>query len=154
MAAYHPAWYGMLAHGQEVRRIDLKDPAGRAALHELLTDADLFLTSSRPSALARLGLDWPGLSAKYPRLAQVAITGYPAPDLERSGHDLTYLASEVAGATRDAAHADCGPGRRRARRGGSAGVALSRERSGTAGYMEVSLEASGARSRGAIAWAS
>jgi crotonobetainyl-CoA:carnitine CoA-transferase CaiB-like acyl-CoA transferase len=140
MAAYHPEWYGLLARGQEVRRIDLKDPAGRSALAELIGDADLLLTSSRPSALARLGLDWPGLRARYPRLAQVAITGYPAPDGERSGHDLTYLASEgllappampltliadLAGAERAVA----------------AAVALlyARERNGTAGYMEVSL---------------
>ena len=43
--------------------------------------------------MARLGLDWPTLSARYPRLCHVAIVGYPAPDEDRAGHDLTYQAS-------------------------------------------------------------
>ena len=52
----------------------------------------MLLTSSRPSALARLGLAWADLEARYPRLVQVAIVGQAAPDQERPGHDLTYLA--------------------------------------------------------------
>jgi alpha-methylacyl-CoA racemase len=40
-----------------------------------------------------LGLDWPALSARYSRLCHVAIVGYPAPDEDRAGHDLTYQAS-------------------------------------------------------------
>ena len=53
----------------------------------------MLLTSHRPSALARLGLAWADLESRYPRLVQVAIVGHAAPDQERPGHDLTYLAS-------------------------------------------------------------
>jgi crotonobetainyl-CoA:carnitine CoA-transferase CaiB-like acyl-CoA transferase len=56
----------------------------------LLAGSDLLLTAQRPSALARLGLAWPQLHERFPRLAQVAIVGERSS--ERPGHDLTYLA--------------------------------------------------------------
>lgn len=140
MASYHAAWYAALSSGQDVRRIDLKDPAGRVALDSLLGGSDVLLTSSRPSALARLGLDWPRLSVRHPRLSHVAITGYPAPDADRTGHDLTYLASEglltppemPLSLVADLAGAE---------RAVSAVLALllAREREGAPGYAEVSL---------------
>lgn len=87
-----PAWYAALAAGCAVRRLDLRAPAGRAALDDDLAAADLLLTSLRSAALARLGLDARELGARFPRLARVAIVGYPASEEERPGHDLTYLA--------------------------------------------------------------
>lgn len=88
-----PAWHDALRAGQEVLALDLKSPEGQARLAELLAVADVLLTATRPSALARLGLDWPALSARCPRLCHVAIVGYPPPDEDRAGHDLTYQAS-------------------------------------------------------------
>jgi alpha-methylacyl-CoA racemase len=88
-----PAWHDALQAGQEVISLDLKSAGGQARLAGLLAGADALLTSTRPAALARLGLDWPTLSARYPRLCHVAIVGYPAPDEARAGHDLTYQAS-------------------------------------------------------------
>ena len=85
-----PAWYESLCQGQTVLRLDLKDPNGRKQLDGLLADADLLLASFRPSALRRLGLDWEGLHTLYPRLCFVGIIGYPHPQEERTGHDLTY----------------------------------------------------------------
>src|SRR5437763_14218509 len=88
-----PAWYEELCAGQEVVRLDLKDAAGHAALDGLLEGADLLLTSSRPAALNRLGLSWPDLHVRFPRLVQVALVGHAAPHQDVPGHDLTYLAS-------------------------------------------------------------
>jgi crotonobetainyl-CoA:carnitine CoA-transferase CaiB-like acyl-CoA transferase len=88
-----PGWYGELARGQDVRFIDLKDEVGRRQLDALLEEADLLLTSFRPSALDVLGLAWPQLTRRFPRLCQVAIVGHAAQDQERPGHDLTYQAS-------------------------------------------------------------
>jgi crotonobetainyl-CoA:carnitine CoA-transferase CaiB-like acyl-CoA transferase len=88
--AASPELYARLTAGHEVARIDLK--ADRPALDPYLAEADVLLTSSRPSALARLGLAWGDLEERYPRLVQVAVVGHPAPDQERAGHDLTYLA--------------------------------------------------------------
>src|SRR5579864_8439341 len=85
-----PKWYESLCRGQTVLRLDLKDPNGRAQLDSMLATADLLLASFRPSALQRLGLDWDGLHTRHPRLCFVGIIGYPAPQEERTGHDLTY----------------------------------------------------------------
>lgn len=93
MARYQAAWYRDMAEGQAVLRLDLKDPAGRAALVDLLGAADLLLTATRPAALARIGLGWDDLHRRFPRLCQVAIVGHPAPDDGMAGHDLTYQAS-------------------------------------------------------------
>jgi crotonobetainyl-CoA:carnitine CoA-transferase CaiB-like acyl-CoA transferase len=85
-------WYARLSAGMEMRRLDLKGEAGLRELHGLLAAADLFVSAQRPSALARLGLDPASLAARHPRLCSLAITGYAAPDHEKAGHDLTYLA--------------------------------------------------------------
>ncbi|MGH9565510.1 MAG: CoA transferase [Candidatus Angelobacter sp.] len=92
LKAFAPAWYFQLCQEQRVLAIDLKEPAGLTQLDELLGDTDLLLASFRPSALRRLRLDWETLHARHPRLCFAGITGYPWPDEERSGHDLTYLA--------------------------------------------------------------
>ncbi len=90
LAAVSPALYERLAAGQTVVQLNLKEPADRDRLAELLADADVLLTSSRPSALARMGLAWAELEPRFPRLVQVAVVGHAAPDQERPGHDLTY----------------------------------------------------------------
>jgi alpha-methylacyl-CoA racemase len=93
LAWVNPAWHDALRAGQEVVPLDLKSVEGQARLAGLLAGADALLTATRPAALARLGLDWPALSARNMRLCHVAIVGYPAPDEDRAGHDLTYQAS-------------------------------------------------------------
>jgi crotonobetainyl-CoA:carnitine CoA-transferase CaiB-like acyl-CoA transferase len=87
-----PLLYAELTRRQSVRELDLKSTAGRRELDALLECADVLLTSSRPSALARLGLGWMALEERHPQLVQVAIVGHPAPDQELAGHDLTYVA--------------------------------------------------------------
>lgn len=85
-------WYDSLSREQTIVIVDLKSPDGRAQLDLLLSQADLLLASYRPSALARLGLDWQTLHGRFPRLCFAGIIGYPPPQEEKSGHDLTYLA--------------------------------------------------------------
>ena len=84
-------WYDDLHRGVTVERIDLKSDAGRARLATLLHDADVFVASHRPAALARLGLDAPSLGASFPSLRHVNIVGDRA-NPEEAGHDLTYQA--------------------------------------------------------------
>jgi crotonobetainyl-CoA:carnitine CoA-transferase CaiB-like acyl-CoA transferase len=92
LAAYSRAWYDDLARGQRIVALDLKSAEGRAALDGMLADADLLVTSTRPSSLGRLGLGWTELHARHPRLCHVAVVGHGPPDEERAGHDLTYAA--------------------------------------------------------------
>ncbi len=93
MVLYHADWYRDMATGSTIVTLDLKAAEGRAQLMALLADADLLITSSRPAALERLGLDWTTLHEKLPRLCQVAVVGYPSPRENEAGHDLTYQAT-------------------------------------------------------------
>jgi len=92
MGHYNPAAYDLLHEGVRVRVADLKTSRGQAALHRELAKTDVLLTSFRPSALGKLGLDWKLLHRQYPALSQVAIVGAPGSRAEEPGHDLTYLA--------------------------------------------------------------
>jgi crotonobetainyl-CoA:carnitine CoA-transferase CaiB-like acyl-CoA transferase len=92
LAAARPEWYRELHEGLEVHRLDLKVTQNRLALEQWLAKSDLLITASRPAALQRLGLPWLEIHARWPHLCQVAIVGYPAPDEDRPGHDLTYQA--------------------------------------------------------------
>ena len=87
-----PDWYRELVAGMDVRVIDLKDAGGREQLESLLDDAQLLLTASRPSSLARLGLSWDRMHSAFPHLSQVAIIGGAGAAAEHPGHDLTYQA--------------------------------------------------------------
>ncbi len=140
MAWGSPAWYAALHQDIEVETLDLKTAEHQDRLHQHLAQSDLLLTSSRPAALSRLGLDWPTLSHQYPRLCQVAIVGHLPPDENVAGHDLTYQAgaglvqpphlplttlADLAGAERAVQAA--------------LGLLLARERGQGAGYEMVSL---------------
>ncbi|MEY4978394.1 MAG: E-cinnamoyl-CoA:R-phenyllactate CoA transferase [Pseudomonadota bacterium] len=92
MGQYNPSAYAALHEGIERLILNLKTPAGQAALHQALATTDVLLTSFRPSALHKLGLNWASLQAAYPRLSLVAIVGAPGARAEEPGHDLTYLA--------------------------------------------------------------
>lgn len=93
MGLYQASAYEALHKGIRVLRADLKTAAGQKALHQELVRADVLLTSFRPSALSKLGLDWKTLHKQYPALSQIAIVGAPGAAAEEPGHDLTYLAS-------------------------------------------------------------
>jgi alpha-methylacyl-CoA racemase len=93
------AWYRELHNGVRVERLDLKSAAGMAHLREFLSDADVFVASHRPSALARLGLDAASLSGPFAALRHINIVGDTASP-EEPGHDLTYQAR--AGLLQDA----------------------------------------------------
>jgi crotonobetainyl-CoA:carnitine CoA-transferase CaiB-like acyl-CoA transferase len=87
------AWYDALTQRQTVVTLNLKNDDERRKLDHYLADAQLLLSSFRPSALKRLKLDWESLRQKFPRLCVVNIVGFPEPDEEIPGHDLTYQAT-------------------------------------------------------------
>jgi alpha-methylacyl-CoA racemase len=79
--------------GKRSIALNLKAPAGRAALLRLVDSADVLLEGFRPGTLARLGLAHETLLERNPRLIICAITGYgqQGPYRQRAGHDLNYL---------------------------------------------------------------
>lgn len=69
--------------------LDMGASDGRAAARALVQSADVFVTSTRPAALRRAGLDYGALVAEHPRLVHASVTGYGAtgPDADLPGFD-------------------------------------------------------------------
>lgn len=87
-----PAWHRHLHRGVRRQTLDLKSEVGRLAFSALLSTADLLITSQRPAALTRLGIERQRLARAYPHLRWLNIVGDTnAPD--EAGHDLTYQAA-------------------------------------------------------------
>jgi alpha-methylacyl-CoA racemase len=92
MAQYSPRGHAELSAGLTVQGLDLKQPADQERLQAALAQTDVLITSFRPAALRKLGLDAGTLGPRYPRLSTVAILGALPPGAEAPGHDLTYQA--------------------------------------------------------------
>ena len=75
--------------GKRSIALNLRHENGLAALHELLASADVFLTSLRPGALSRLGLDADTLRDRYPSLIYARGHGFGVrgPDANQPGYD-------------------------------------------------------------------
>ncbi|WP_308205246.1 CoA transferase, partial [Frankia tisae] len=71
-----PDFYDWLHAGHESVALDFATPGGRAMLRRLVERADVVIESSRPRALAQLGLDAAELVAARPGRTWVSITGY------------------------------------------------------------------------------
>ena len=80
--------------GKRSVAIDFRTPAGRQALEPVLASADMLVENSRPGSLARHGLDWESVHARYPRLVYGSISGYGdvGPDAGKGGFDLILQA--------------------------------------------------------------
>jgi crotonobetainyl-CoA:carnitine CoA-transferase CaiB-like acyl-CoA transferase len=92
LARHCPDFYRHLLGRQRVVELNLRQPADRRQFGDHLAAADVLVSSSLPSSLARLGLDWQALHGQFPKLCQVAIVGHAPPDEDVPGHDLTYQA--------------------------------------------------------------
>jgi len=79
--------------------LDLKTPAGQAALRRLVADADVLVHNMRPDAAGRLGLNRATLAAVNPRLIVASAVGYGSggPYAARPAYDdLIQAASGLA----------------------------------------------------------
>ncbi len=92
MLHYSAQAYEALHAGIKQRTLNLKAEKDLAKLHQALARTNVLLTSFRPSALVKFGLDWKTLRKRYPTLSLVSIVGAPGALAEVPGHDLTYLA--------------------------------------------------------------
>ena len=110
MGQYNPQAYATLHAGIKVSTLDLKSDAGRNRLQRMLAGTDVLLTSFRPSALRKLGLDWktlhlrglrldlaPGQALKL-RVAETTLSDYFARiDIDAAGlHAAQRLLQRVA----------------------------------------------------------
>ncbi|MFO1255065.1 MAG: CoA transferase [Sphingomonadaceae bacterium] len=65
-----------LNRGKKSVALDLKSEQGRAMMHELLAQADVFVVNVRGKALERLGLDYAAVSAIRPDIVYVHCVGF------------------------------------------------------------------------------
>ncbi|HTR70039.1 MAG TPA: CoA transferase [Mycobacteriales bacterium] len=77
--------------GKRSLALDIRRDAGREVLDRLLESADVFLTSLRPRALERLGLEAAGVLERFPRLIYARGHGYGVrgPDANQAGYDAS-----------------------------------------------------------------
>lgn len=88
------SYFVWLNRGKESRVLDLAREDGKAALAELLSEADVLVQNLKPGALARLGFDAERLARDFPRLISLSISGYgeAGPMAERKAYDLLVQA--------------------------------------------------------------
>ncbi|CAL9356245.1 Acetyl-CoA:oxalate CoA-transferase [Streptomyces sp. enrichment culture] len=86
----HSSYFVWINRSKESLTLDLKDPRGRAILHRLLEDADVFVQNLAPGAADRLGLGTEELTRRCPRLIPCTISGYgtTGPWADRKAYDL------------------------------------------------------------------
>src|SRR4029453_8170988 len=74
--------------------LDLARPEGRAAFERLLTRADAVIEAYRGGVAARLGLQWPRLSALNPRLVYCSLSAFgpEGPWRDKPGVDMLVQA--------------------------------------------------------------
>jgi alpha-methylacyl-CoA racemase len=87
------AFFRMLSLGKESVALDLKSAAGRAAFLDLVEAADVVVEQFRPGVMERLGLGWPQLRERNPRLVMCSITafGQDSPFAADAAHDINVM---------------------------------------------------------------
>jgi CoA:oxalate CoA-transferase len=98
--------FGQLNAGKRSIVLDLKTPAGIAAIRKLVASMDIVLENYRPGVMKRLGLDYVELAKINPKLVYCAISGYGqtgpgagrpayAPVIHAStGYDMAHAAQQ------------------------------------------------------------
>jgi crotonobetainyl-CoA:carnitine CoA-transferase CaiB-like acyl-CoA transferase len=130
--------------------LDLTTDDGRAAAHELISGADVFVTNVRPGALQRLGFDFESVAAANPRLVYGLITGYgeTGPDADRAAYDVAAFWSRAGVAHLLTRPGDTPPFQRGGMGDHTAGMTLAaaicaallaRDRTGTGQLVSTSL---------------
>jgi alpha-methylacyl-CoA racemase len=86
-------FFRMLSRGKESVVLDLKSESGRAAFLALVEEADAVVEAFRPGVLERLGLGWPTLRERNPRLILCSITafGQDSPLSGEAAHDINVM---------------------------------------------------------------
>src|SRR5579871_6597895 len=83
------ALFNALNRDKRSLALNLKDARGRDVLLSLVENADVLVEGNRPGVMERLGLGWPVLHTRNPKLVMCSITGYgqDGPFASRAGHD-------------------------------------------------------------------
>ncbi len=91
------AYFHCCNRGKKSVTVDFRTEEGLAAVHRLLADADIVIENFKVGGLARFGLNFESLHARYPRLIYCSITGFgqTGPYAARAGYD--YIVQGMSG---------------------------------------------------------
>jgi CoA:oxalate CoA-transferase len=83
-------YFSAVNYDKESIALDLKAPADRAVLEEMLGLADVLVENFRPGTMERLGYGWEALHARFPRLVYGAVSGFghTGPLARRPAYDM------------------------------------------------------------------
>lgn len=83
-------YFVSINRGKKGLTLNLKAEAGRRIFLDLLGKADVLVENYRPGVMRRLGLDYEGLRAGYPRLVYAACSGFgqTGPYAPRGAYDM------------------------------------------------------------------
>ena len=89
--------YLMVNRNKRSLAVDLKDPDGRALVHDLIAEADVLVENFRPGVADRLGVGFEDMFRRNDRLVYCSISGFgqTGPYSSRGGFDL--IAQGMAG---------------------------------------------------------
>jgi len=88
------SYFVWLNRSKESLTLDVKSAEGVEIVHQLLSDADVFLNNLGPGAIRRMALDADTLAERYPRLVHATISGYGTTGAwaDRKAYDLLVQA--------------------------------------------------------------
>jgi crotonobetainyl-CoA:carnitine CoA-transferase CaiB-like acyl-CoA transferase len=83
------AYFHACNRGKRSVVADYRQPDDLAFVHALIADADVVIENFKTGGLAKYGLDYASLAARYPRLVYCSVTGFgqDGPYAERAGYD-------------------------------------------------------------------
>jgi alpha-methylacyl-CoA racemase len=86
--------FDIMARGRRSLALDLKQPAAKEVVLQLLDQADAVLEGFRPGVMERLGFGPDACHARNPKLVYGRVTGWGqhGPLAQSAGHDLNYIA--------------------------------------------------------------
>ena len=113
-------WWQVQSRNKQSVVLDLRDPAQREVVAELIAQADVLIENFKPGTMEKWGLGWETLSARNPGLIMLRISGYgqTGPYRDRPGFAVV---AEAMGGMR---HLNGEPGRVPVRAGVSLGDTL------------------------------
>ena len=88
------AYFLSINRNKESVTLDFKAPDGRAVLERLIAGADVLVENFRPGTLAKIGLDYPSIAERHPRLVYCSISGFghTGPRWKEAGYDAVIQA--------------------------------------------------------------
>ena len=84
------AAFAMMNRNKRGLAVNTKSPEGRAALHRIIAQADVFIENYRKGAMEHFGIGWEEMHKVNPRLIYCSVSGFgrTGPYAERGGFDL------------------------------------------------------------------